>query len=88
MNNQDFLIVKRRLSDIGLDPAEILKETTGFQQPLYDKIVAEVDNMLVKTKRSALRIIGPYKVALVSLEDNPYNYASLKVMSPAAQIAL
>ncbi len=87
MNNQDFLILKRRLSDIGLDPAEIWKETTGFQQPLYDKIVAELDDMQVKTKGSPLRTIGPYKVALASLEDNPYNYASLKVMSPAAQFA-
>ncbi len=87
MNNQDFLILKRRLSDIGLDPADIWKDTTGFQQPLYDKIVAELDDMLVKTKGSALRTIEPYKVALASLKDNPYNYSSLKVMSPAPQIA-
>ena len=45
--------MKRKISDIGFDPTDIFKDTMWFQPPFYDKIVSELEDMLVKTQGAA-----------------------------------
>ena len=35
--NQDILVMKRRMSDMGFEPADMWKDATWFESSFYDK---------------------------------------------------
>ena len=45
--------MKRKMSEIGYEPADIWKDTTWFQTSFYNKIVSELEEMLLKTQGAA-----------------------------------
>ncbi len=42
--------MKRRMSDMGFEPADLWKDTTWFETPFYDKIVSELEELIIETK--------------------------------------
>ena len=66
--------MKRKMSEIGFDPADIWKDTTWFQPPFYDKIVSELEDMLVKTQGTAQGTINPYQVNFIQVQGHGVMY--------------
>ena len=58
--NQDVLVMKKRMTELGFEPADIWKDTNWFQvdgedetTEFYDKVSKELHEMVMKTKGAA-----------------------------------
>ncbi|TNV76582.1 hypothetical protein FGO68_gene5980 [Halteria grandinella] len=65
--NQDVLVVKRKLQDLGFDPTELYKDST-HPVNFYERIISELDRMLTLSKGAAQGIINPYQVNFIQIQ--------------------
>ena len=66
--------MKKLLTEIGYEPADMWKDTTWFQPPFYDKIMSEINSMLWKTRGNSHGSINPYQVNIIQIQGHGVMY--------------